>query len=136
MAVAAAEENGDEEDDFDDLEPLSMSRSSSMPMSQKLKKKQPSQVAASAVSKQQQQGINDSSSTFQHKEYEKLDCDQQFVVLFHTCVWVTQDHQPKRFSKEEKIVLLKLLIETMLSLIKLTTVKHLLDVVSNREAFF
>lgn len=46
-------------------------------------------------------------------EYEKLDSDQQFVVLFHSCVWICQDPN-KVFSKEEKIVLLKLTIDTML----------------------
>ena len=51
-------------------------------------------------------------------------------------MWVTQDEQTQRFSREEKVVLLKLLIETMLELIKLTSVKHLLEVVSNRDAFF
>jgi hypothetical protein len=58
------------------------------------------------------------------------------VVLFNTCVWITQDPQSHRFSKEEKIVLLKLTIETMLQLIKLTGVKQILDVISDKEAFF
>ena len=42
----------------------------------------------------------------------------------------------RTFTKEEKIVLLKLNIETMLQLIKLTGVKHILEIVSNKEAFF
>lgn len=58
------------------------------------------------------------------------------MVLFNTCVWITQDPQSHRFSKEEKIVLLKLTIETMLQLIKLTGVKQILDVISDKEAFF
>ena len=48
-------------------------------------------------------------------------------------MWVSQQ---RTFTKEEKVVLLKLTIETMLQLIKLTSVKHLHEVVSNREAFF
>lgn len=58
------------------------------------------------------------------------------MVLFNTCVWITQDPQSLRFSKEEKIVLLKLTIETMLQLIKLTGVKQILEVISDKEAFF
>lgn len=40
------------------------------------------------------------------------------------------------FSKEEKIVVLKLSIETLLQLIKLTSVRHLYDVINNKETFF
>jgi len=57
-------------------------------------------------------------------------------VLLDTCVWLTQDEQALRFTKEEKVVLLKLLFETMLELIKLTSVKHLAGVVANRDQFF
>jgi len=57
-------------------------------------------------------------------------------VLLDTCVWLTQDEQALRFTKEEKVVLLKLLFETMLELIKLTSVKSLAAVVANRDQFF
>ena len=57
-------------------------------------------------------------------------------MLLDTCVWLTQDEQALRFTKEEKVVLLKLLFETMLELIKLTSVKSLAAVVANRDQFF
>lgn len=107
----------DDDENIDDLEPLNMSRSLSVPMSQKGRSKGKQQTSTETT-------------------LDKLDCDQQFVVLFHTCVWITQDQQSAHFSKEEKIVLLKLNIDTMLQLIKLTGIKYILDVVQNKEAFF
>ena len=65
------EDNFDE--DFEDLAPLTASRSYSMPM---------------PAAKQGKQQITTTTTVSEQPHYEKLDSDQQFVVLFNTCVWI------------------------------------------------
>eukprot|EP00347_Sterkiella_histriomuscorum_P017580 403348792 len=110
----------EKDDDFEELKPLNISRSLSQPTP--LKK-----LTQSKVQTKNELNINDT--------YMKLDYDQQFIVMFHTCVWISQDIQ-NSFQKQEKIVLMKLTIETMLHLIKLTNIKHIESVISNKDAFF
>ena len=99
-------------DDDEDLAPLDVQRSLSVPAAK---------PEAWAMKRQMHY-------------HEKLDHDQQFIILFYACVWVCQNPQ-NLFTPSQKVSLLKVTIETLQYLLKLTSVKHLCHVAKDKEAF-
>lgn len=105
------EDFGDDED-FEDLAPLGMSRSISVP------------VDRVKGIKKQSESIDDSAG--------QMDYDQMHKTIFKVIVWICKD--TKFFSQEQKTALLRVANLALTELGKVASVKALADLSEDRDS--